>query len=122
MYSHKVKFFEECIKEKDFKSLAQFISTYCETEKDLIEICKKSYNVTLDMIGELVLSITEYMNNSDKAMISAKRLRDSGILSNETKEKLNNYIKNERYSNLVMGCRLQYFIEVIEKGILNQGN
>ncbi len=115
--NNKIEFFKECIKSKDPFALVEFISNECETEEDLINICKKSQDITTYMISEIISVAVDYINKSNTIIKHAKKLSDSGILNIKTKEKLDNIIKNEISSTTNMGYKLQYFIEVIEKNI-----
>lgn len=117
-----IEFFENCIKQRDFFALVYFISDKCKTEKELLDVCRKSHNITLDMIGELVESATHYIDYNSRVMASAKKIRDSEFISKESKEKLDLYIAKEISSTTIMGYKLQYFIQLIEKELRNQEN
>lgn len=114
---NKVDFFERCIQLGDFNSLIQFIFTDCKTEEELLNICRHSNNVTLDMITNLIESAVEYMNNSSSIIESAKKIRDSNMLSNETKYKLTEAIKEEIDHINTMCYKLQYFASLIRREI-----
>lgn len=116
---NKVEFFEKCIKSKDFKALVWFISEVCETEEDLLNVCKNSHGITLEMVGDLIKSATNYIEDSSYAISCAKRIGESNILTQETKKRLFEAIEKELDSTNVMGYKLSYFLEVIEKGILS---
>jgi hypothetical protein len=47
----------------------------------------------------------------------ANRILSSDVLSDKSKEKLRDFIKKEISSTTIMGYKLRYFIQVIEKGI-----
>lgn len=118
----KVKFFEDCIKRKDFNALVYFISTDCKTEEELISVCRKAHNITIDMICELVEEAVRYFDYHSKVMKSAKNLMDEQSISKKNKEKLWEIINEEMSSTTIMGYRLHYFIELIEKELKYQEN
>ena len=109
-----IEIFKKCIREKDFFFLVYFITDKCSTEEELIDICKHSNNITLDMIADLINSASEYIDRSSNAVKAAKRIIDSGVLSEKTKALTLDFIERETDSTYVMAYRLQYFLKVIK--------